>query len=219
MSIQKSISSALKQNLLPGLILQCFALALLATYFFIPAANPIFSYFSDLKHEFGYAYSGFATALFGGVIPFIVIWFRNRHSQTHASLSVFVFYIGFWVYRGIEVDFFYRMQAVWFGSDHQLNTLLKKVAVDQIIYSPFWAAPSIATAYLWRECNFNFTELKRSLNKEFLRVKLPTLIVSSWVVWTPAVSIIYAMPNELQIPIQNLVLCFWALMLAVLNKK
>jgi hypothetical protein len=37
-------------------------------------------------------------------------------------------------------------------------------------------------------------------------------------IWIPAVSIIYSMPNELQIPLFNLVLCFWVLLLNVLNK-
>jgi hypothetical protein len=57
------------------------------------------------------------------------------------------------------------------------------------------------------------------MRREFFLVKIPTVILSNWLVWIPAVSVVYAMPTELQIPLFNLVLCFWVLLLAVLNKK
>jgi hypothetical protein len=40
-----------------------------------------------------------------------------------------------------------------------------------------------------------------------------TVLFSTWVVWIPAVSIVYSLPSALQLPIFNLVLCFWCLLL------
>jgi hypothetical protein len=97
--------------------------------------------------------------------------------------------------------------------------LATKVAVDQFIYSACWAAPTITLNYLWMEAQFNLRAWWRALSVQYLIQKLSTVIVSNWLVWIPAVSIIYAMPAELQIPLFNLVLCFWVLLLAVLNKQ
>ena len=82
-----------------------------------------------------------------------------------------------------------------------------------------WAAPGITIVYLWMESNWSIAECKRAMDKTFFCVKIPTVILSNWLVWIPAVSVVYAMPTELQIPLFNLVLCFWVLLLAVLNKK
>jgi hypothetical protein len=43
--------------------------------------------------------------------------------------------------------------------------------------------------------------------------------MSTWAVWIPAVTIIYCLPAPLQIPLFNLVLCFWVLVLSFISKR
>ncbi len=219
MSIKQSILAALKQNLLPGLVLQLFAATILIIYFFVPTSKPLFTLFGELKHTYGFGYSFIATALFGGLIPFLYLWLSKSLAPNRNILGLFVFYVVFWGLKGMEVDFFYRLQADWFGTDNEIKTIATKVAVDQLLYSALWAAPGITIVYLWMESNWSIAESQKAMNKEFFCIKIPTVILSNWLVWTPAVCIVYAMPGELQIPLFNLVLCFWVLMLAVLNKK
>jgi hypothetical protein len=219
MSIKDSIFAALKQNLLPGLVLQLFAASILIIYFFVPASKPVFSWFGLLKQEYGFAYSFIATAIFGGLIPFLYLWLSKNLAPNRSILGLLVFYIVFWGLKGMEVDFFYRLQADWFGMDNEIKTIATKMAVDQFLYSALWAAPGITIVYLWMESNWSFAECKRAMDRKFFCVKIPTVILSNWLVWTPAVCVVYAMPDELQIPFFNLVLCFWVLLLAVLNKK
>ncbi|MEY4588010.1 MAG: hypothetical protein RL497_86 [Pseudomonadota bacterium] len=219
MSIKNSIVSALKNNLIPGLVLQVFAAVILALYFWLPGAKPYFDYFGALKQQYGYAYSFAATALFGGLVPFLYLWLSAGLAQVRRLWAVGLFYAVFWGVKGMEVDFFYRLQGLWFGMGNDLATLATKVAVDQFIYSAFWAAPTITLSYLWMQGDFNCAAWRRALDRQWIVQTLPTVILSNWLVWIPAVSIVYAMPNELQIPLFNLVLCFWVLMLAVLNKR
>jgi len=219
MSIKQSIVAALKQNLLPGLVLQCFALAIVLVYFFVPASQPIYAWFGVLKHKYGFVYAFIATALFGGFIPFVYLWATKRIDPSRSAAALFVFYVIFWGLKGMEVDFFYQLQGDWFGYDNTLKTIATKVAVDQFIYSAFWAAPMISICYLWVECGFDVRLWWAGLNRKFFCVKIPTVVLSNWMVWIPAVSIVYSMPQDLQIPLFNLVLCFWVLILAVLNKN
>lgn len=218
MSIKTSIFNALRKNLLPGVVLQCFAAIIMGLYFLIPSLQPYYEIFGELKETYGFGYSFVATALFGGLIPFLYLLINKQLSQVN-MMAIALFYILFWGLKGMEVDLFYRYQAAWFGSGNDLPTLATKVAVDQFIYSALWAAPSITLSYLWMEQGFSFSRWNRALDKQFFSMTLPTVIFSNWMVWIPAVSIVYAMPSQLQIPLFNLVLCFWVLLLAILNKR
>lgn len=219
MSIKTEILAALRQNLLPGLVLQAFALAIVCTYFFVPGSQPVFAWFGVLKQQFGYGYSFVATAFFGGLLPFLYLWFTNGLDIRRNVIGLLVFYLVFWGLKGMEVDFFYRLQGEWFGYDNNLATIASKTAVDQFIYSAFWAAPGITIVYLWVAHGYNVKAWWDAMDREFFCVKIPTVIFSNWLVWIPAVSIVYSMPQDLQIPLFNLVLCFWVLLLAILNKK
>jgi hypothetical protein len=44
-------------------------------------------------------------------------------------------------------------------------------------------------------------------------------MIANFAVWVPAVAIIYALPTALQLPLQNLVLLFFTLLLAHLNRR
>lgn len=219
MSIKNSILAALKQNLLPGLVLQFFALCLVLTYFFVPASQPVFAWFGVLKQDYGYGYSFIATAFFGGFLPFLYLLFTKGLDARRSAFGLLVFYLLFWGLKGVEVDFFYRLQGEWFGYHNSLAAIACKTAVDQFLYSALWAAPGITIVYLWVAHGYDFAAWWKAMDRDFFCVKIPTVIFSNWLVWIPAVSIVYSMPQDLQIPLFNLVLCFWVLLLAILNKK
>lgn len=212
-----NIKSALKQNFIPGLYLQAFAITLALMYFYWPAANGSFEYFANLKVIYGWKYALVSTALFGGVIPFLYL--HSIKQIPEKSFKVFLFYTLFWAYKGVEVDFLYTMQAQWFGNNADVGTVFKKVVVDQFGYGPLWAAPTMAIGYLWKEQLFNWAAFKKRLNKSFFFLSIPTTMASSWLVWVPAVTIIYAMPLPLQIPLFNLVLCFFVLLLTSVSRE
>ena len=215
--LTQHILRALRQNIVPGLILQSIAVAIASCYFFWPASQGFFAFFGELKSEYGWVYSMIATAIFAGVIPFLYLFYTRQIAQSYAK--VFWFYVIFWAIKGVEVDFFYRLQGFWFGNTLDFTTIAKKVLVDQFIYSAFWAAPGIAVAYLWRDCNFSLREWRTKLDRELFTLKIPTTVISNWLVWIPSVSIIYTMPPALQIPLFNLVLCFFVLLLASLSRN
>lgn len=210
------IQQAFKQNLKPGLVLQALAILLVLCYYFVPACKPLFNVFGDLKSQYGLGYTMVSTALFGGFLPFLYLLLAGKiERKLFAQLS---FYIALWAYQGITVDLLYQQQGHWFGYGTDALTLAKKVAIDQFIYSALYAAPFLSLAFIWKECDFSFSRWRRSLNREVFAVKIPATVVSNWFVWIPSVTAIYAMPEPLQIPLFNIVLCFWVLMLAVLNK-
>ena len=214
--LRQKIARALRQNLVPGLILQCFALSIALCYFFWPASHVVFNFFAALKTEYGWRFSFFSTGLFGGVIPFLyLVYSKQLQGAIFANLC---FYVIFWAVKGVEVDFFYQFQAFLFGANNEVHTIIIKTLFDQLIYSAIWAAPMITQTYLWRDLGFSFSQWKRSQSRALWTLQIPTIIVSNWLIWFPAVIIIYTMPVNLQLPLFNLVLCFFVLLVATLSK-
>ena len=216
-SLTANVKHALKQNLVAGVCLQVFAILLAVAYFNWSAALPVFNFFADLKATYGWRYAMISTALFGGLIPFLVLTFTGNIGKNWRS--ILVFYVIYWAYKGIEVDWLYTWQGIWFGNDTQWSTLLKKTFVDQFVYGTFWAAPSMAIPYLWKECGFNFSVFVKKLDRDLFFIQIPTTLITNWLIWIPAVLVIYSMPPALQIPLFNLVLCFFVLLLTTISQK
>lgn len=209
------IAVALRHNLLPGLILQAIAVTLVLAYYFWPPCQPAFAFLADLKQRYGLLYSLVATSLFGGVIPFSVLLAKGELGGRPGR--EFAFYTLFWAAKGVEVDLFYQLQNLLFGSGHDLSTIVAKTLFDQFVYVAFWAAPGLALVFLWKEQGFSLARARRRLNRDFFLLQIPAVTIANWFIWIPAVAMIYLMPPSLQIPMFNLVLCFFVLLLAFLT--
>jgi hypothetical protein len=204
--------AGLKRNALPGLALQVFALALVSAYYLAPATRPAFETVAGWKMRYGFAYSAAATALFGGAIPFLCLWLAGRIPAGRRRAEL-LFYVLFWAYRGIEVDLFYRLQSFLFGDRATWAVVLPKVLLDQFGYSVLIAAPGQVLFFLWKDRGFSFRAMRGDLHLAYLVSAVATVCFSQWMVWIPAVSTIYCLPSALQIPLFNLVVCFWVLLL------
>lgn len=207
----------LKKNLLPGLVLQSIALSIVLMYYFIPAVQNFFEVIGTIKNENSFLFSAVSTSLFGGLIPTLYMIFSKQIKKEHIAADL-LFFILIWAWKGMEVDAFYRLQGLLFGTDPSVIVIVKKTFFDQFVYSVIWAAPSLAIVYMWRECNYSFGDFKKMLRWDFVTFRIPSLIISTWFFWIPAVSIIYCLPMALQIPMFNLVLCFWVLILNVISR-
>lgn len=210
--------AAARANMLPGLVLQAFAAALVAAYYLHPGARAALDSLAAVKARFGFLYSVVSTALFGGAIPFLYMRLNPRTGPaTPASHGLF--YLAFWAYKGFEVDLFYRIQGLLFGIRPTLEAILKKVVVDQFVYCVFISMPFTVAAFFWKDAGFDRRRLRALASAAFWKAGLPAALLGTWIVWIPAVAVIYCLPPALQIPLFNIVLCFYALMIAALNAR
>jgi hypothetical protein len=211
----REVKHALKLNFKPGLILQAVAISLLICYYNFPYVQQKLVALTDLKAQSPYLFSGLSTALFAGGLPYIILSAMKRVSF---NINVLLFMLLFWFWKGTEIEFFYSFQAKLFGSSGDLSVIIKKVLFDQFVFSTFYAVPSIVIIYLWKDANFSIRHWKASLNSNVFKVGIPTVLVSNWLVWIPACAIIYSMPTPLQVPLSNIIGCFFVLMIEVLCK-
>src|SRR5690606_28764550 len=100
-----------------------------------------------------------------------------------------------------------------------LLTIAAKSFVDQFILVPLWFVPVMVLFYTWKESDFRLRDLRRRLGPHPYRDRCIPVMLSNWGVWIPAVVLIYALPLPLQLPIQNVVLCLWVLMLMFITAR
>jgi hypothetical protein len=210
---------AARANIGPGLALQVAALALVLAYYFHAPTHAAIDAIARVHKRFGFRFSIVSTALFGGVIP--VLYLRSRAATRHQfSVAGGAALIAFWAYKGFEVDLWYHAQAWIVGSDATAQTIAIKMVLDQFVYCPVLAVPVTVLIVEWIHAEFAWSPVLSDIRAGgwYRRRVLPVLI-SNLGVWIPAVCIIYALPTALQLPLQNLVLCFWTLLLAHVMQK
>lgn len=205
-------------NLRPALVLQLFALAVVGGYLWSPAVRETLDVVGALKVRYGYAYSAVATCVFGGIIPYAVLSLTGRIPRQRRWREL-AFYSLLWLYKGVEVDALYRAQGVWFGEGSDATTIAIKTIVDQFGYAPLWAAPSQVLLFAWKDVGFTRSGLRASFERQPLFQRTLVVVFSTWVVWIPSVAIIYALPSALQLPLFNVVLCFWCLVMSFISRE
>lgn len=203
-----------RAHLLPALVLQGVALAIVAAFYLHAPTHDLLTRLAGFRSEKGLLYSICATALFGGVLPCLYLKL-NRPTRHRYSPRQNAFLITFWAYKGIEVDLWYRFLAITVGSEATAGTVATKMFLDQFVYCPVFAVPLTVVVYGWCESGFNTAALAGDIRAPawYVRRVLPMLI-SNLGVWLPAVCIIFSLPTTLQLPLFNLVLCFFTLLVA-----
>ena len=206
----------LRRNMIPGLILQVFVVAVVGSYYLFEPVAVAFNRVADFKDTYGFGFSAVSTAMFGGLIPFLVQKARPKYRHLMPTSHVWFFVI-LWALKGMEVDLLYRCQAMMFGTGKDMVTLVSRTLFDQLIYVPLWGLTSCAIAMTWRQCEFDFGKTISVLRqKRWWTDSLMLMLVPNWLIWIVAVVAIYCLPLALQLPVQNLVLCFWCILLIFL---
>ncbi len=207
---------AARANLGPGAILWIVGVAVVVGYYHWPAMHRTLEQVARIKQHYGIGFSMVSTALFGGMIPTLVQQLRPRWRHV-APIRHLPYLVLFFLCSGAVVDRFYWAQALLFGDDNQWLTVAIKMAVDQFVVTPIWFVPYMVIGFQFKNSGYSIRRTRRDLGRGwYLRRGVP-LMVANWGVWIPAVICIYCLPLPLQLPIQNLVLCLWSLMLLLLT--
>ncbi len=216
-AIVKGLAAA-RHNARPAIALWVFGVVIILGYFRVPSCQAWFDSIAEFKTDLGWVFAAVSTSFFAGLIPVTIPWVFGKRPQKH-NWTYLVTNLFFWAYKGIEVDLFYILQSHWFGNQSDIQTIAAKVAVDQIIYAPCLGLLTVVLFYLWRDHHFSFEQFKKNLGKHWYQKRILPVLISNWFVWIPACILVYCLPLGLQLPIQNLILCFWVLILAFFTEQ
>lgn len=193
---------------------QLSALVLVLAYYNDARVHSALARLVEVRESAGLAYGMVSTALFAGIVPFVYLRIEamivGRKPQYDRVQGMEL--TAFWAYKGLEIDLFYRLLALCFGTGHSAGTIALKAFCDQFVYCPLFAVPVMTAVY---QAIHDPVELRADIRSRgwYRRRALPILI-SNLGVWVPAVAIIYSLPTPLQLPLQNIVVCFYTLIVA-----
>lgn len=199
------------------LALQAASLALVLAYYHWEPARSALDRLMEVKLSMGFGFAILSTAFFGGILPYAYLHYEGlkRLGRPRYDGRQGLGLVAFWAYKGFEVDLFYRILARVIGPGHDALTIFKKACTDQLFYGPLYAVPMTVAAYQLIDAHGSFRSVWEDWRApRWLWRRIVPILISNAAVWMPAVAIIYSLPTPLQLPLQNLVLCFYTLLVA-----
>lgn len=208
-----------RSTVVPGLFLQAAALTLVLAYHHHEPTRSWLVRLAEFRESAGTIFAIVSTGMVGGVIP--LLYLRSREAtRSRYSWSQGAGLILFWAYKGAEVEWLYRFLAWWIGERVEMRTIATKTFIDQFLYCPLFAVPVTVLVYAWIDARFRLTPVAQDWQAAaWYRRRVLPLLIPNMAVWIPAVAIIYALPTALQLPLQNVVLCFYTLLLAHVTQE
>lgn len=215
--IWPSIRAAFRQNLWPCVMLNILVVSLVASYYLWPQVAGIWAAVGTLKTKWSYGFSLSSTVLSAVLLPFAAQGLMGTLPQ-NGRMRRFLGQALFWGYRGMEIDLFYRIQALMFGHGNDPATLATKVVMDQFVYSTLWAVPTYVIALRWIDQGGSWTDTHATLDRHFWRHTYPSILITNWIIWIPTVALVYSLPSPLQFPLFSVVMCVFVLIVTLLAK-
>lgn len=210
---------SLKSNWLPALGIWVFGSLVVYAYYAGGIVYETALGVLELRERFGIIYPICSMVVFGALIPTLT-QLLLRPSERRTALHRLPYIIPFWAYKGVEIEYFYKLQSQIFGSEPSALIVAAKVAVDQFVYNPILGAITLCLYLRWVAIRTG--ELPAGTQAVpkgwYTRLVVP-LLVATWALWIPAVSLVYMMPTALQLPVSNLILVLWSLMLVFMSKQ
>jgi hypothetical protein len=202
------------------LLLQVAMGCLVAIYYCWPTGAAVLSAYAGWQHQGGIIAGGLATGLAGGVLSECsLVYFQNRGRWSAHHVEHMGFKFVFFSISGAIVYVFYAHQAIWFGSGNSWPVLLKKIFVDQFIFSFFWSNPFNAVATRWYALRYSGSKLWRELDLDFIAHRILPVTITGWMFWIPGVFLIYSMPVPLQVPLFIFATAIWGILLPAVAKQ
>ena len=207
-----------RENLWPAVALWVAGLILVICYYQVQAVATAFDHIGEWKLRTSPWFAMLSTGVFGSLVPWMVgALFLPKEKKQPFRRVPFLFL--FWAIHGWQVDKLYELQSVVFGSDLKTSTIVCKTLVDQFLWSPFLATPQVLLFYLFSEHDHSASRFKQALQRKSFLQRLIPLLLTNWVVWIPSVALIYLFPLPLQLPLMNIILAIWCLILIFFAKN
>jgi len=211
---------AARANLLPAAFLWAVAIAIIVAYYHHAPTQAVFDRIASVKQHYGYAFSAISTPIFAVLGPLAIqrlaraCGSRGIRPEPWRNLPLL---LAFWAYRGAEIDGLYRVQTWVWGTEQTLWTLAGQVAIDQGIYVMLWAIPTMVFVFLFKDSGYSLSRTWRAVGAKWYRNRCVPILVVNWVVWIPVVVVIYSLPPGLRIPVMNINVCLFMLLVMFLT--
>jgi len=209
---------AVRANVLSLVVLSSFSLCLVALYCGFPGFRQFLSPLQRLMADQGALAAFVSMAVFAGAIPWLFFMVDRSIRPECPGLTSFVQVL--WrSLLGVACFWLYHAQDWLFGSELGWSTALKKMIIDQFVWTPLFLAPLDALFYFWAGRNFSFRRCRDEWPGSFVRgVVLPNLL-TGWCIGIPTNLMVYFFPVDLRILVMGLIGSFWTLVSLQIGRR
>lgn len=180
------------------LIIQAIALGSVVAYYKVEAAAGFFATMAGWKAHGGLMFAALANVISAGVLPELLKRIFRPPTIQPPSLSELAHQFAMWAALGIFVDVFYGLQSHLFGNGTDAGTLLIKVVVDQLVFTPLVGLPFIVGWFTLREVHYKPRAWLSAMMKRSAIHRALQIWISCLAFWPVMLLIIYSLPHELQ---------------------
>jgi len=201
-------------------LIQVGAVALVLSYYRLPALQAIAQQEAELKVRYGVWFAFALGMLAGGVVPEtakLLTGGLHRFDRTWVAESTYNALV--YGVIGAQVDLFYRFQAFTFGPQHTVGTLIVKTAVDMGLFAPVISIPTATLLYAWRRQKYRIVGMFPDGWREFFMRQVMAGLIPCWFFWTPVLFCTYAMPDNLQLCFSMLAEAAWSIVFVFIAKQ
>ena len=202
----------------PGLVVIAVAASVVVAYYSHAPTHAALERLAAFRTRGGYVFSAMANLVFGGLLPFLILRLNSATRPVHPWRHL-LFFAAYPAWKGVEVDLLYRFQAVLFGGTNDWLVVLKKMLVDQLVYTPLTVSYAVVL-YAWKDAGFRAAAPLADLRagRWFARRVFPVLL-AVWCVWVPTVCCIYALPLALQFPLNCAINFLWMTLFSLITVR
>jgi hypothetical protein len=192
---------------------------LLTAYYTSPAFRLFCDWLAEQKERGGLYFASLASVIACGIIP-ESIKARMRPPEikppTHADLlHVFALF----AITGAMANAFYRIQSKLFGNGTDAWTLARKIAMDQLAYTPFIVLPLIVLWFFWRECGFRPLATLRTCRLQTIASRVGEIMPVNLIYWIPILCCVYSLPEPLQYLLALLAASAWSILIIFMVRR
>ncbi len=169
---------------------------------------------SILKQHGGLVFSAIAAALAGAILPEIAkaIMLGDR-AITRKRLRNVGFALLAFAGGGMIANQQYRLFEWMFGTGTGWGTILRKMLMDQLVFTPIYGTPYWVVVYSFRANRYNLLKTFGQISPRWYVARVLPLLIPAWAFWFPMVGLIFALPGPLQFCLYCFALAAWSLLM------
>lgn len=195
------------------------AFGLVAAYYNVPAVVEGAKKLQEVKASMGLGFAALAGFVAGGILPELAKLLTGTVAKGESVVGEAFFRGLVWVGLAIMVDLFYVLQAYWFGTGTDFPTLVKKTAVDMLVFAPTLFVPYTVGMFVWRREGYKPASYFKVYTPKGWREEVFPTYVPNICFWSVVLFAVYALPTDLQYPMSALATACWSILFTFLQNK
>lgn len=205
----------------PAIVSILVVMALMVfSYYTWPPATELLRRYGAWQASGGILFVALASGIGAGMISeFFLVYAQQQGRWFPANRENLIFKFGLCFIGGGIVAVFYRYQAYWFGDSHTWPVLVKKVFVDQFIFSVFWSTPYNTLASRWKMLGYSWRRVWAELGPDFVLERMLPMLTTNWLFWIPAITLVYSLPLSLETPLYLFAASIWGILLLAVSEQ